>query len=79
MKMNVPETFAAQEFATRVNANRPRVQVAAKRSNRLLDLISKRPWPDNVRAGVPIENDQRRFQADDLRPLARLGPGQNRQ
>ena len=64
---DVPEEFIAQVFATMEQANWHQFQVLTKRSSRLRDLSAALPWPDNVWAGVSIENNQYLFRADDLR------------
>ena len=64
---DVPDDFIAQVFATMQKAHWHKFQVLTKRSARLRDLSPRLPWPDNVWAGVSIENDQYLFRADDLR------------
>ena len=67
---DVPDGFIAQVFATMEKANWHRFQVLTKRSARLRALSAALPWPDNVWAGVSIENDQYAFRIDDLRATA---------
>lgn len=64
---DMPQYYIAQMFKVMEHANRHTFQVLTKRSSRLRALGAALPWPDNVWAGVSIENDQYLFRADDLR------------
>lgn len=63
----VPFDFIKKVFEVMNRAPRHRFQVLTKRSDRLMKLSSKLPWPDNVWMGVSVENDDFIHRIDHLR------------
>ena len=57
----VPEGFIRAVFEVMVTAKQHRFQVLTKRSQRMMELASSLPWPDNVWMGVSVENDTHRL------------------
>jgi protein gp37 len=53
---DVPQEFIQRVFATMETCSQHTFQVLTKRSERLLELADKLPWPKNVWMGVSIEN-----------------------
>jgi protein gp37 len=66
---NVPLEFIQRIFDVMRRANRHTFQVLTKRHERLAELASQLPWPQNVWIGVSIENDRWVERADSLREL----------
>ena len=64
---DVPSDFILQVFDVMSRARQHRFQVLTKRSQRLLELSSKLPWPENVWMGVTVENADCIFRMDQLR------------
>ena len=64
---DVPLEFILQVFETMEKASWHTFQILTKRSDRLLELSSKLPWPDNVWQGVSVENENVTFRIDHLR------------
>jgi len=64
---DVPLEFIRKVFDVMVEASHHRFQVLTKRSERLLDLSTKLPWPSNVWMGVSVENSDYVFRIDHLR------------
>ncbi len=64
---NVPLDFIAQVFDVIIRAPRHNFQILTKRSNRLLELSHRLPWPENLYMGVTVENADCRFRIDHLR------------
>ncbi|MEK3884964.1 phage Gp37/Gp68 family protein [Paenibacillus sp. PL2-23] len=64
---DVPLEFILQVFETMEKASWHTFQILTKRSDRLLELSSKLPWPDNVWQGVSVENEKVTFRIDHLR------------
>ena len=63
----VPESFISQVFEVMSKAHWHQFQVLTKRHERLAELSSRLPWPENVWAGVSIENSRHVHRADFLR------------
>ena len=66
---DVPEEFIFKVFETMEKAYWHTFQILTKRSDRLLELSSKLPWPDNVWQGVSVENESVAFRIDHLRKV----------
>jgi len=64
---DVPEDFVRQVFDVMVRADWHLFQLLTKRSGRLAQLAPSLPWPDNVWAGVSVENRDYLSRLDDLR------------
>lgn len=64
---DVQADYISQVFATMEKASWHTFQILTKRSSRLRAMNVALPWPDNVWAGVSVENDQYAFRVDDLR------------
>lgn len=63
----VPENFIRSVFDVMVAAERHRFQVLTKRSQRMMELASSLPWPDNVWMGVSVESEDYTHRLDHLR------------
>jgi protein gp37 len=65
----IPDEYVAEVFDVMVRAPQHTFQVLTKRPERMVELASSLPWPENVWLGVTIEN--RRFveRADLLRTV----------
>ena len=63
----VPFAFIERAFEVMRRATWHRFQVLTKRSDRLLELSARLPWPPNVWMGVSVENQDYAFRIDDLR------------
>ncbi|MCK4752613.1 MAG: phage Gp37/Gp68 family protein [Planctomycetes bacterium] len=59
--------FISKVFDVMCQASRHQYQVLTKRSNRLLKLSSRLPWPANVCMGVTVEHADYISRIDDLR------------
>ncbi len=55
----VPVDFIARIFQVMERTPRHTYQLLTKRADRLGELASSLPWPDNVRMGVTVEDNQR--------------------
>lgn len=55
---DVPVDFIQRVFATMQACGQHTFQILTKRSQRLLELSGKLPWPNNVWIGVSIENSR---------------------
>jgi protein gp37 len=64
---DVPFEFIEKVFDTMSQASHHRFQVLTKRSERLMELSPRLPWPDNVWMGVSVENDDYLYRIDHLR------------
>jgi len=64
---NVPTEFILKVFDVMCRASRHRFQVLTKRSERLLELSPKLPWPENVWMGVSVETADYACRMDHLR------------
>lgn len=65
----VSSVFIARVFETAANARKHTFQVLTKRSERLRRLCSHLPWPENVWAGVSVENADFTWRIADLRQV----------
>ncbi len=63
----VPFDFIRKVFATMVSAKHHRFQVLTKRSERLLRISGRLPWPKNIWLGVSVEDAGRAFRVEDLK------------
>jgi protein gp37 len=63
----ISEAYIRQVFDVMVAAPRHQFQVLTKRHERLAQLASQLPWPQNVWMGVTIENNRFVHRADYLR------------
>jgi protein gp37 len=64
---DVPLHFIERVFDTMRRATWHRFQVLTKRSERLREIGSTLPWPENVWMGVSVESDTYLSRVDDLR------------
>ena len=65
----VPFEFVQRVFEVMAQAEWHQFQVLTKRHERLAQLAPRLPWPDNVWAGVSIENSRFIHRADYLREV----------
>jgi protein gp37 len=65
----IPAEFIHEVFDVMVRADHHTFQVLTKRHDRLLELASGLPWPENVWVGVTIENRRFVHRADALRAV----------
>jgi protein gp37 len=63
----VPLDFIQRVFDVMSRASQHTFQILTKRAQRLEELHSKLPWPDNVWMGVSVENEKFMFRIDHLR------------
>lgn len=63
---DVPKEFIFKVFETMEKASWHTFQILTKRSDRLLELSSELPWPDNVWQGVSVEDEKVTFRIDHL-------------
>lgn len=66
---DVPLDFISRVFDVMATAHHHTFQVLTKRAQRLADLSSRLPMPDNVWIGVSVENDDYVARADLLRTV----------
>lgn len=66
---NVPDFFIAQVFATMEKSYWHTFQILTKRSERLLELSQKLPWPKNIWMGVSVESPDYVFRINHLRKV----------
>jgi protein gp37 len=64
---DVPVAFIKRIFDVMNRASWHQFQVLTKRSERLLELANKLPWPPHVWMGVSVENDDYTYRIDHLR------------
>jgi len=64
---NVPFEFISKIFNVMCQASHHQFQALTKRSQRLLQLSHKLPWPENVWMGVTVEDADCTFRIDHLR------------
>ena len=64
---DTPFEFIRKVFEVMCRASHHRFQVLTKRSERLLELSCKLPWPSNLWMGVTVENADYVSRIDDLR------------
>jgi len=62
----VPEKFIRRVFDVMVAAKQHTFQVLTKRSERLVELADRLPWPANVWMGVSVEDEERTSRIRDL-------------
>ena len=65
----MPLAFLQETFAVMEQAERHVFQILTKRSERLLELSSQLPWPNNVWVGVSVENQRYAHRVDALRQV----------
>jgi len=63
---DVPETFIRRVFQTMVACPQHTFQILTKRSERLREMATRLPWPQNVWMGVSVEDDRVISRATDL-------------
>ncbi|EAY57117.1 MAG: putative phage protein Gp37/Gp68 [Leptospirillum rubarum] len=63
----IPEEFIGSVFDVMKRSHWHTFQVLTKRSERLMDLSPKLPWPENIWMGVSVENADYIFRIDHLR------------
>lgn len=63
----VPDDFIFQVFGTMVQASWHNFQVLTKRSDRLVALAPRLPWPPHIWVGVTAESSNYLFRLDHLR------------
>jgi len=63
---NVPTGFIRDVFQIMREASHHTFQILTKRAQRLADLASQLPWPDNVWVGVTVESGEYRWRVDCL-------------
>ncbi|MDI3328846.1 MAG: phage Gp37/Gp68 family protein [Alicyclobacillaceae bacterium] len=66
---DVPFEFIQKIFRTMQLAHWHTFQILTKRSDRLLELSSELPWPNNVWQGVSVENEKVIYRIDHLRQV----------
>lgn len=64
---DIPVSFISKVFEVMCQASHHRFQALTKRSDRLLQLSTKLPWPQNVWMGVTVENADYTFRIEHLR------------
>ena len=62
----VPDDFILKAFKIMERADWHLFQILTKRSDRLAELASKLPWPDNIWQGVSVENADYTSRIDSL-------------
>jgi protein gp37 len=65
----IPDDYIARVFEVMEQARQHQFQVLTKRHERLAELAPELPWPENVWAGVSIENKRWVCRADALRQV----------
>jgi protein gp37 len=65
----VPETYIRQVFDVMVRADWHTFQILTKRSQRLLELAPRLPWPKHVWQGVSVENERYAIRIADLQKV----------
>ena len=65
----IPEEYIARVFNVMERASWHQFQVLTKRHDRLAELSRRLQWPDNVWAGVSIENNRWTLRANHLRTV----------
>ena len=65
----VPTDFIREVFRVMGEASHHRFQVLTKRSRRMAELGAKLEWPENVWAGVTVEDDLCRFRMEHLKQV----------
>ncbi len=66
---NIPFEFIKKVFGTMERSPQHVFQVLTKRSNRLRELASKLPWPNNVWMGVSVEDSKVLYRIKDLQTI----------
>jgi len=66
---DVPFPFIKNVFQVMQQASHHIFQVLTKRSERLADIASKLPWPENVWMGVTVENQDNAYRMEALRKI----------
>ena len=66
---SVPESYIVRVFEVMERASWHEFQVLTKRHERLAEIASRLPWPDNVWMGVSVENNRWTVRADRLRTI----------
>jgi protein gp37 len=69
----VPLLFIQRIFTTMYQSPRHIFQILTKRSERMLELAPRLPWPDNVWMGVTVESQRFCPRIDDLRQIDAAG------
>jgi protein gp37 len=64
---DVPVSFIQRVFKVMESAHWHTYQVLTKRAERLFDIASELPWPDNVWMGVTVEDKEHLYRIDSLR------------
>lgn len=62
----IPDDIIIKIFQTMVKADWHIFQVLTKRSERLLALSKRLPWPNNIWMGVTVENSKVQYRIQDL-------------
>lgn len=63
---DVPDGFIERGFDVMEQADQHTFQVLTKRSQRLVEIASYLPWPENVWMGVSVETENYLFRINDL-------------
>jgi len=66
---DVPDSFIQDVFRVMTQASWHLFQVLTKRSERLAAMAASLPWPENVWAGVSVENQDYIWRLDHLREV----------
>ena len=69
----VPLEFIQRIFTTMYQNPRHIFQILTKRSERMLELAPRLPWPDNIWMGVTVESRRFYSRIDDLRLVGAAG------
>lgn len=64
---SVPLSFIKKVFAVAADTPRHRYQILTKRAQRMVRAAPLLEWPENIWAGVSVENSRYRFRVDHLR------------
>lgn len=67
---SIEPTYLSRVFEIMERASHHRFHILTKRSERLLELNGKLPWPRNVWMGVSVEDSEHAFRIDHLRQTA---------
>lgn len=67
ISQKIPTEFIARVFSVMRDARHHTFQVLTKRADRLAQIASELPWPDNVWMGVSVENEDYVDRIDQLR------------
>jgi protein gp37 len=67
---DIPDKFIESVFGVMADAHWHTFQILTKRSERLVQLAARLPWPGNIWMGVSVENQRWTCRTDDLRKVS---------